>query len=282
MPTHYPKAGRCQACTKRLEDCSALPFETMPVHRRDGQDVAVICTEFRQINHGASLRAVPRSNVDPFSMAEQAAILAAAPKDRRPQIQFALWTGLRPSELIALEWGDIDWIGNEIRIVRAKTRAASEPESPKTTSGRRSVKLLAPAREALLQQKAATFLAGGRIFTNPVSGAPWDHSEQIRKLLWAPVMKKSGVRYRRPYQTRHTYASMMLSAGEHPMWVAKQMGHKDWTMIARVYGRWMPSADLEAGQKAVQLFAGNDSTMTTMGIDPALLAGARKDTRLAL
>ncbi|TRO24871.1 hypothetical protein EQ826_15545 [Ectopseudomonas mendocina] len=61
MPTHYPKAGRCQACTKRLEDCSALPFETMPVHRRDGQDVAVICTEFRQINHGASLRAVPRS-----------------------------------------------------------------------------------------------------------------------------------------------------------------------------------------------------------------------------
>lgn len=220
-------------------------------------------------------------DVDPFSMAEQAAILAATPKDRRPQIQFALWTGLRPSELIALEWGDIDWIGNEIRIVRAKTRAASEPESPKTTSGRRSVKLLAPARDALLQQKPATFLAGGRIFTNPVSGAPWDHSEQIRKLLWAPVMKKSGVRYRRPYQTRHTYASMMLSAGEHPMWVAKQMGHKDWTMIARVYGRWMPSADLEAGQKAVQLFAGNDSTMTTMGIDPALLAGARKDTRLA-
>lgn len=58
------------------------------------------------------------------------------------------------------------------------------------------------------------------------------------------------MRYRRPYQTRHTYASMMLSAGEHPMWVAQQMGHSDWTMIARIYGRWMPSADYNAGEKA--------------------------------
>ncbi|MCX8566898.1 MAG: hypothetical protein ON057_001625 [Glomeribacter sp. 1016415] len=67
-------------------------------------------------------------------------------------------------------------------------------------------------------------------------------------------MRRSGVRYRHPYQTRHTYASMMLSTGEHPMWVAKQMGHLDWTMIARRYGRWMPSADEKAGEKAIELF----------------------------
>jgi integrase len=53
--------------------------------------------------------------------------------------------------------------------------------------------------------------------------------------MWVPAMKKAGVRYRRSYQTRHTYASMMLSADEHPMWVAKQMRHTDWSMIARVY-----------------------------------------------
>jgi hypothetical protein len=44
--THYPKGGRCSACTKRLTDCSHLPFHTMPVHRQDGVDVVVICTEF--------------------------------------------------------------------------------------------------------------------------------------------------------------------------------------------------------------------------------------------
>jgi integrase len=47
---------------------------------------------------------------------------------------------------------------------------------------------------------------------------------------------------------------MMLSAGEHPMWVAKQMGHKDWTMIARVYGRWIPSENDLSGSKAADMF----------------------------
>jgi integrase len=70
-------------------------------------------------------------------------------------------------------------------------------------------------------------------------------------------MRKAGVRYRRPYQTRHTYASMMLSAGESPMWVAQQMGHSDWTVIARIYGRWIPEAAPDAGQKAVKIFGQN-------------------------
>lgn len=47
---------------------------------------------------------------------------------------------------------------------------------------------------------------------------------------------------------------MMLSAGEHPMWVPKQMGHTDWTMIARVYGSWMPHAETDSGAKAEAIF----------------------------
>lgn len=41
---YQPKAGRCRACTKLWEDCSALPFHTMPVHSQDGTDAVVICT----------------------------------------------------------------------------------------------------------------------------------------------------------------------------------------------------------------------------------------------
>jgi integrase len=78
----------------------------------------------------------------------------------------------------------------------------------------------------------------------------WIGDQPIRKTIWHPAMKKAGTRCRRPYQTRHTYASMMFSAGEHLMWVAKQMGYSDWKMNVRVYGRWMPSADLTAGAKA--------------------------------
>lgn len=44
--SYLPKRSRCQSCTKRLDNCSHLPFHTMPVHRQDGTDVVVICTQF--------------------------------------------------------------------------------------------------------------------------------------------------------------------------------------------------------------------------------------------
>lgn len=200
--------------------------------------------------------ALKEDDVDPFSVEEQQAIISQLEGQARNLVRFALWTGMRTSELVALEWGDIDWLRSEVHVSRAMTQAAKgKAEVTKTVSGKRSVKLLGPALEALNAQKAFTFLAGEEVFQNPRTLERWAGDGPIRKTMWVHALRKSGVRYRRPYQTRHTYASMMLSAGEHPMWVAKQMGHSDWTMIARVYGRWMPTADTDAGGKAVELFA---------------------------
>src|SRR5262245_65741624 len=67
--------------------------------------------------------------------------------------------------------------------------------------------------------------------------------------MWAPALRRAGVRYRKPYQTRHTYASMALMAGESPMWVARQMGHTDWSLTAKRYARWIPSDMPDAGNK---------------------------------
>ncbi|WP_460107704.1 Arm DNA-binding domain-containing protein [Pseudomonas sp. H1_F01] len=195
-------------------------------------------------------------DVDPFSSEEQQAVLGALSGQARYMMQFALWTGLRTSELVALNWGDIDWLREEVMVTRAMTQASKgNAETTKTAAGRRSVKLLKPAMEALKAQKAHTFLADAEVFQNPRTLERWAGDGPIRKTMWVPAMKKAGVRYRRPYQTRHTYASMMLSAGEHPMWVAKQMGHTDWTMIARVYGRWMPPEMDNSGTKAVERFS---------------------------
>ncbi|WP_236233245.1 site-specific integrase [Pseudomonas tohonis] len=195
-------------------------------------------------------------DVDPFDAQEQLAILAALPDQGRNMIRFAFWTGMRTSELIALDWGDVDWIRGEVCVRRAMTQAAKgEAEVTKTVAGNRRIKLLAPALEALNDQKALTYLGDREIFQNPRTGERWAGDGPIRKTMWIYALKKAGVRYRYPYQTRHTYASMMLSAGEHPMWVAEQMGHSDWTMIARVYGRWMPTSDPGAGSKAVSVFS---------------------------
>lgn len=203
----------------------------------------------------------PVDDIDPFDAEDQIAILNAC---RDPQhrylFQFAFWTGLRTSELVALKWGDIDWKRKLVRISRAKTQAAEEAETPKTRRGARDVKLLSPALEALIAQKAHSFLLeGGFVFLNPLHGEPWEGDQAIRKSAWSPALKKSGVRYRNPYQTRHTYASMMLTAGESPIWVSNQMGHSDTAMIFRNYGRWITTKDADSGQKAVDMFsAAND------------------------
>lgn len=196
-------------------------------------------------------------DVDPFTTEEQAAILVALPdQSARNQVQFAFWTGLRTSELVALEWGDVDWLRGTVRINKALTQHSDEPEVPKTESGVRDVKLLVPALAALQAQRALSQLhPSGRIWLNPRSGEPWLGDQAIRKTLWIPAIRLAGVRYRRPYQTRHTYASMMLSAGENPMWVAQQMGHTDWAEIRATYGKWIKDADPDAGQRAVERFA---------------------------
>jgi len=58
--------------------------------------------------------------------------------------------------------------------------------------------------------------------------------------IWRRALSKSGVRYRRLYETRHTFASWALAAGGSPEWVAKTLGHVDTTMIYRTYGCYIP------------------------------------------
>ncbi|TBR39261.1 MULTISPECIES: Arm DNA-binding domain-containing protein [Dyella] len=191
-------------------------------------------------------------DVDPFGPSEVAAILESCDGQVRNLFQFGFWTGLRTSELIALRWEDVDLDGGTITVRRAKVR--KQVKAPKTKAGRRTMQLLQPALDAIRAQRQHTQLAGEEVFTNPRTGGPWLHDGPIRKTAWQPTLKRAGVRYRYPYQMRHTFASTLLSAGENPVWVASMMGHKDWTMIVRTYGRWIPSVAPDAGQKVAAVW----------------------------
>ena len=199
-----------------------------------------------------------QTHIDPFTKDEQVALLEATSGQARNLLRFAFWTGMRTSELIALEWGDIDFVNSEVRVSRALTQASKTPESTKTTSGTRTIKLLPDALFALKEQKQFTFLEGLQIFHNPRLEEPWKGDQAIRRTLWIPALKKAGIRYRNPYQTRHTYASMMLSAGESLPWLSNQMGHSNVLTTAKIYARFIPSAQPNAGDKAIKIF-GNKS-----------------------
>jgi len=95
----------------------------------------------------------------PFTPEEVKRILDVAPDQARNLFQFAFWTGLRTSELIALEWGNIDTAKGVVRVRRASVQKRTK--QTKTQSGEREVKLFPPALEALQRQKPFTFLGGG-------------------------------------------------------------------------------------------------------------------------
>jgi integrase len=101
-----------------------------------------------------------------------------------------------------------------------------------------------------LANQGLTFLPSLReCLSNTRTNAPWLGDQALRLGRWRRALRAAGVRYRYPYQMRHTYASMMLSAGENPAWIARQMGHADWGMIRRTYARWMPDVEPNAGEK---------------------------------
>ena len=56
---HYPFRNGCRGCEKHGDQsCETLDFSRMPIRRRDGDDVAVRCTEYVQRNdNGTSLHA---------------------------------------------------------------------------------------------------------------------------------------------------------------------------------------------------------------------------------
>ena len=57
------------------------------------------------------------------------------------------------------------------------------------------------------------------------------------------------MRYREPYQMRHSFACMMLDTGENPRWIADMLGHTDLSMITKRYGNWMAPIEGRAGKR---------------------------------
>jgi integrase len=214
-------------------------------------------------------RIATTDDIDPFTPVEIRTILnKCADPHFQNYCQFNFATGLRTSEMIGLEWGDIDFITNTVRIRRAFVMG--KMKAPKTEAGIRVVELTAPALQALRAQKALTFLAGGTVFLNPRSGEQWKGDRDVRRFFWTPLLKAAGVRYRYPYQMRHTFASIALSAGEAVMWVAKQMGHRDWTITAKKYSRWIPSIVPDAGGKMEAVWSGQNADQKADQTPPIL------------
>lgn len=182
--------------------------------------------------------------VDPLSPAEVDALLSATGNKQWENLfRFAIHTGLRSSELCALCWRDIDFIGKTAHVRNASVVGVIK--GTKTKAGTRKVELTEEALLALISQKTFTFMKDAMVFEDPKTNKPWAGADAIRKKAWVPTLRKAGIRYRNPYQTRHTFATRHISQGANLFWLAGQMGHKGPEMLFRHYGSYLKEYDNE-------------------------------------
>ncbi len=183
-------------------------------------------------------------DIIPFTLEEVQLLIANASKWMRPFITTAFFTGMRYGELVALKWEDIDFNSKKI-IVR---RSISHGVENSTKTGKiRIVDMLTPVHDALKEKFKENGLTSEYIFTTR-KGTPYSESAAITTTHWKPLLKRCGIAYRVPYNTRHTFATLMLLNGEDILWVSKMLGHSDVSTTMRYYIKFIE----EKGKKRAE------------------------------
>lgn len=133
------------------------------------------------------------------------------------------YAGLRPGEALALRWSDIG--DQAINVERAVSLGQIKATKTGTT---RSVRLLAPLAGDLREFRMASGRPepGALLFPGPTD-AVWTETAwgNWSKRQWARALKTAGLGSARPYDLRHSFASLLLHEGRSVIYVARQLGH---------------------------------------------------------
>ena len=205
-------------------------------------DEAALRYDFMSPMSGIKGLPVGRSDVEPFTLDEVQTILAAVRADFHSYYTVRFFTGTRTGEIDGLQWRYIDFDRREILIRQALVDG--ELGATKTDGSARDILMSAPVYEALSEQHKVTGHLDF-VFSN-AAGNPLCH-RNVTKRVWYPILRHLGLRKRRPYNSRHTAATLWLASGENPEWVARQLGHTTTEMLFRRYSRFIPNLTRQDG-----------------------------------
>lgn len=203
-------------------------------------------------------------NIQPFSLLEVQRILDTAREDYRAYLIVRFFTGMRTGEINGLQWRHVDLDRHVIQI--RETLVRGRIEYTKTDGSQRDIAMSHPVYGALMAQKAATDGVGSKFVFCNREGEPID-LDNFTHRVWYPLLRHLGMEERRPYQTRHTAATLWLASGENPEWVARQLGHANTEMLFKTYSRYVPNLTHADGSAMERLLAahlhGETSTRST-------------------
>jgi integrase len=162
----------------------------------------------------------------------------------------SLYTGMRRSELLGLKWSDIDLIIGSISVNRALHHLRDGSDlftAPKTAKGRRTIALPPSAILVLKKhwekQVAERLLIGGvvckddLVFASP-EGKPLRPDSVTH--AWIKLVRRSGLKYIRLHDARHTHASILLKQGVHPKIAQERLGHATIAITLDTYSHLVP------------------------------------------
>lgn len=186
---------------------------------------------------------VPRTEVNPFSLSEVEQLIKTAPDEFKAYYIVRFFTGLRTGEIDGLFWEHVDLANKKIHIKQSLIKG--KLSDVKTDGSNRSIHLSDRVVSALKSHMQVTKNKSDFVFCKQ-NGLPFNY-QTISRSIWEPMLERLTFKYRNPYQTRHTYATLLLAAGESPEWIAQQMGHSTTTMLFRVYSRYVPNLTRQDG-----------------------------------
>ena len=156
---------------------------------------------------------------------------------------FALLTGLRKGEILALQWKDIDFDTNIIHVTKSIEHVGEEPriKTPKTESGTRIVPLLSVLKQRIEphRNKPDKF-----IFSDDGGKTPLRNKRYHK--LYSDYSKEVGITCT-AHQLRHSYATIAVEEDVNPKDLQNALGHADITTTMNIYA--------EARKKSVEKVA---------------------------
>jgi integrase len=193
---------------------------------------------------------VPKPDINPFTPQEIVQFLARVTPHYRTYFHVAFLTGMRPNEQSALKWGNIDFVHRKITV--REGRVGKVEGLPKTQENIRDIAMLEPVYELLRTYRTEARRRNEYVFLNQ-HGRPIEITT-LRRRIWYPALRRAGLRTRIMYQTRHTFATLLLATGENPEWIAQQLGHASTQMLFQRYAKFIPNATHRDGAAFMDVY----------------------------
>lgn len=233
----------------------------------------------RNVSDATTLPKQKKKEMRVLSIEEQIKFLSVT-RDERLKAAFilALGSGIREGELLALRWKNVNLKESIIRITESLKRVRnfdnnSEAKTmlifqePKTESGKRIIPLpdnvLTELKEHRKRQFEEKLKAGALYEDNDLVfcteiGRVLEPRNFLRTFY--NLVKKADMTHFNFHALRHTYATRLLEANEHPKVVQEILGHSDITLTLNTYSHVMPEIKMAAAQKLNHLFENKNSS----------------------